>query len=112
MGGLRQARLRGTGRGVRLRGARQRGAGDPRGTVPPRGTLRQPRDEGRRRGTRGYILLDALVAMAIALIGLATFMGSLSALGRIALRQAARIHTIVDQRNADEQGRAVLFQGR
>ncbi len=66
----------------------------------------------RERGARGYILLDALVAMAIALIGLATFMGSLSALGRIALRQAARVHTIVDQRNADEQGRAVLFQGR
>ena len=65
-----------------------------------------------RRGTRGYVLLDVIVAMAIALVGLTAFMGSLSALGRISLRQASRVHTIIEQRNTDAQSRAVVFTGK
>ena len=60
----------------------------------------------------GYILLDAIIAMVISLIGLAAVMGSLSTLSRVALRQTARVHTIVEQRNADAQSRPIVFQGR
>jgi hypothetical protein len=66
----------------------------------------------RRRGSRGYILLDVITAMAVALVGLVVLMGSLSTLGRIAARQAARVHSVVEQRNADAQDRAVSFQGK
>jgi bifunctional N-acetylglucosamine-1-phosphate-uridyltransferase/glucosamine-1-phosphate-acetyltransferase GlmU-like protein len=50
--------------------------------------------------------------MAIALVGLVVVMGSLATLGRIAVRQASRVHSIVEQRNADAQDQAVFFQGK
>jgi hypothetical protein len=64
------------------------------------------------RGRGGYILLDVIAAMAIALVGLVVVMGSLATLGRIAVRQASRVHSIVEQRNADAQDQAVFFQGK
>ena len=73
------------------------------------GRLRQRRAQ---RGVGGYILLDAIVAMVIATIGLAAVMGALGSLGRIALREGARVHAIVEQRNADAQSHPVLFQGK
>ena len=76
------------------------------------GGLRRRSRGVRKRGAPGYILLDAIVAMVIALIGLTAVMGSLSALGRIALREGARLHSIIEQRNTDAQSHPVAFQGK
>jgi hypothetical protein len=63
-------------------------------------------------GSRGYVLLDVIAAMAVALTGLALVMGTLSTLGRVAIREAARVHAIIEQRNTDAKDRAVAFPGR
>lgn len=60
----------------------------------------------------GFILLDALAALTIALAGMAILLASLSTLGRIAIRQSARIQALIEERNADAQDRTGIFQGK
>lgn len=65
-----------------------------------------------RRSSGGYILLDALAALAIALAGMVILLASLSAFGRIAIRQSARIQALIEERNTDAQDRAGIFPGQ
>jgi len=51
------------------------------------------------------VLLDVVAAMAIAVAGLALVAGSVSTLARVAMRQAARVHAIIEERNADATAR-------
>jgi hypothetical protein len=60
----------------------------------------------------GYILLDALAALAIALVGMAVLLSSLSALGRIALRQSERTRALIEARNTDAQDRTGIFRAQ
>ena len=62
--------------------------------------------------TRGSVLLDVVAAMAIALAGLTLVLGTISTLGRVTMRQAERVHAIIEQRNADAKDRAVAFPTR
>ncbi|OHD68460.1 MAG: hypothetical protein A2177_03525 [Spirochaetes bacterium RBG_13_68_11] len=62
--------------------------------------------------TRGSVLLDVVAAMAIALAGLTLVLGTISTLGRVTMRQAERVHAIIEQRNADAKDRAVAFPAR
>jgi hypothetical protein len=62
--------------------------------------------------TRGSVLLDVVAAMAIALAGLTIVLGTISTLGRVALRQAERVHAIIEQRNTDAKNRTVVFPAR
>jgi type II secretory pathway pseudopilin PulG len=66
----------------------------------------------RRRGTGGYILLDVLVAMAIAVVGLAVFLASLSGVVRTVSMQRHRILRVIEQRNADAKDQTLFFQGK
>jgi len=63
----------------------------------------------RSRGERGFVLLDVLAALAIALLGLTVFIGSLAGAGRIAIAQADRVVRTIEQRNADAETRVVTF---
>ena len=65
-----------------------------------------------RQGERGYILLDVLIAMGIALVGLAVFFGGLHVAARLAVVQGERVRLIVERRNADEKDRAIFFTAR
>ncbi len=60
---------------------------------------------GVSRGSRGWVLLDVVAAMAVAVAGLALVAGSVSTLARVAMRQAARVHEIIEERNADATAR-------
>jgi bifunctional N-acetylglucosamine-1-phosphate-uridyltransferase/glucosamine-1-phosphate-acetyltransferase GlmU-like protein len=62
--------------------------------------------------SRGFVLLDVVAAMAVALTGLAIVLGTLSSLGRIAIRQAERVHAVIEQRNTDAKDRAVATPAR
>jgi bifunctional N-acetylglucosamine-1-phosphate-uridyltransferase/glucosamine-1-phosphate-acetyltransferase GlmU-like protein len=62
--------------------------------------------------TRGSVLLDVVAAMAIALVGLTLVLGTISTLGRVTMRQAERVHAIIEQRNTDAKDRAVAFPAR
>ena len=53
------------------------------------------------RGTRGWVLLDVVAALAVAVAGLAIVAGSVSTLARVAMREAARVREIIEERNAD-----------
>jgi bifunctional N-acetylglucosamine-1-phosphate-uridyltransferase/glucosamine-1-phosphate-acetyltransferase GlmU-like protein len=64
------------------------------------------------RAARGYVLLDAVAALAVVVTGLALALGAVSAVGRIAIRQAERVHAIVEQRNADAKDRGAGLSGR
>jgi bifunctional N-acetylglucosamine-1-phosphate-uridyltransferase/glucosamine-1-phosphate-acetyltransferase GlmU-like protein len=50
--------------------------------------------------------------MAITLAGLTLVLGTISTLGRVAMRQAERVHAIIEQRNTDAKDRAVAFPTR
>jgi hypothetical protein len=65
-----------------------------------------------RRGERGYILLDVLIAMGIALVGLAVFFGGLDVAARLAVVQGERVRLVVERRNADAKDRAIFFTAR
>jgi uncharacterized membrane protein len=68
---------------------------------------------GRLRGwCGGYILLDALAALAIVLVGMAILLSSLSAIGRIALRQSARTRALIEARNTDARDRAGILRAK
>jgi bifunctional N-acetylglucosamine-1-phosphate-uridyltransferase/glucosamine-1-phosphate-acetyltransferase GlmU-like protein len=58
------------------------------------------------------VLLDVVAAMAIALAGLTLVLGTISTLGRVTLRQAERVRTIIEQRNTDAKDRTVAFPAR
>jgi hypothetical protein len=57
------------------------------------------------RGTRGWVLLDVVAALAVAVAGLAIVAGSVSTLARVALRQAALVREIIEERNGDAMAR-------
>jgi hypothetical protein len=65
-----------------------------------------------RRGEHGYILLDVLIAMCIALVGLAVFFGGLGVAARLAVVQGERVRLVVERRNADAKDRAIFFTAR
>jgi hypothetical protein len=67
---------------------------------------------GLKRSSRGFVLLDLVAAMAVALTGLALVLGTISTLGRATIRQAERVHAIIERRNADAKDRAVEFPAR
>ena len=83
-------------------GGRGAGAGSP---TRPGGERRV----SRRRGERGFVLLDVLAALAIAMIGISVFLGGLSSALRIAGRQGERVQHAVEQRNADAEAQEVTF---
>ena len=62
--------------------------------------------------TRGFVLLDVVAAMAITVAGLTLVLGTISTLGRVTMRQAERVHAIIEQRNTDAKDRAVAFPTR
>ncbi|HEY9593785.1 MAG TPA: hypothetical protein VHE79_04865 [Spirochaetia bacterium] len=66
----------------------------------------------RRRSTGGYVVLDALVALAIALVGLVVFLGSLNGVTRIVAAQRQRVTHVIEERNADAKSAVLYFQGR
>ena len=53
-----------------------------------------------RRGERGYILLDALIALAIVAVGFGAALGGISLAGRMAVGQHERVIRIIEERNA------------
>jgi len=55
------------------------------------------------RGDRGYILLDALIALFIMLAGLAACLGSIGLAGRMAARTERRVVGVIEERNAQAQ---------
>jgi hypothetical protein len=65
----------------------------------------------RRHAEEGYIVLDALVALAIALFGLVVFMSSLNAVSRIVAAQHGRVIHVIEERNADAKSAVLYFQG-
>jgi len=67
---------------------------------------------GVNRSERGYVLLDAVAALAVVVTGLALVLGSVSAVGRVAIRQAERVHAIVEQRNEDARDRGAGLPAR
>jgi hypothetical protein len=60
---------------------------------------------GLSRGTRGWVLLDVVAALAVAVAGLAIVAGSVSTLARAAMREAARVREIIEERNGDALAR-------
>jgi len=64
------------------------------------------------RSERGYVLLDAVAALAVVVTGLALVLGAVSAVGRVAIRQAGRVHAIVERRNEDAKDRGVGLPAR
>jgi hypothetical protein len=58
-----------------------------------------------KRGGRGWILLDVVAALAVALAGIAAAAATLATLARVAAREAADVRAIVEERNADATGR-------
>lgn len=64
-----------------------------------------------RAGERGYIFLDVLVAVTVALVGLAVFLASLNGVARIVAAQRQRVLRVIEQRNADAKDQARYFQG-
>ena len=65
-----------------------------------------------RRGEHGYILLDVLIAMGIALVGLGVLFGGLGVAARLAVVQGERVRLVVEGRNAEEKDRAIYFTAR
>ncbi|MGA2641445.1 MAG: hypothetical protein ABSG21_11170 [Spirochaetia bacterium] len=64
----------------------------------------------RAHAEAGYILLDVLVALFIVLVGLTTLLGSMRAAGSVAVKQNARVQSMIQQRNADAKDHPVVFQ--
>lgn len=67
---------------------------------------------GVNRAPGGYVLLDAVAALAVVVTGLALVLGTVSAVGRVAIRQAERVHAIIEQRNADAKDRGTSLPAR
>ena len=65
-----------------------------------------------RLGEHGYILLDVLIAMGIALVGLAVYFGGLSVASRLVVVQGERVRIVVERRNADAKDRPIFFTAR
>jgi hypothetical protein len=76
-------------------------------TSCPGATEREPR----RRHARGSVFLDALFALLIGTVALATAMGGLALALRIAGQRWQQALVLVEQRNAREPQRPVLFTG-
>jgi hypothetical protein len=57
----------------------------------------------------GYVLLDALAALCIVLIGFSVFLGSIALAGRTAGRRMEETMALIERRNAHERERAVSF---
>ncbi len=66
----------------------------------------------RHEGERGFVLLDVLAALAIALIGLAVFFGGLAGVARLVARQGERVRLTLEQRSSDAKSQTVTFQGK
>jgi type II secretory pathway pseudopilin PulG len=65
-----------------------------------------------RRRERGFIFLDALVALIIVLIGFSALLSGISVAERLAVKQRERVTSLIERRNAHATGQTVLFQGR
>ena len=66
----------------------------------------------RRRGERGYLLLDALIALSILVAGFGVGFGGLSLAGRMAAGQRDRVTRIIEERNADAMAPATFAQDK
>jgi len=64
----------------------------------------------RAHAEAGYILLDVLVALFIVLVGLTTLLGSMRAAASLAVKQNARVQSMIQQRNADAKDHSVVYQ--
>jgi hypothetical protein len=64
----------------------------------------------KRRGDGGYILLDAVVALCIVLIGFSVFLGSIGLAGRAAARSLESTLGLIEQRNAHDRERTVSYR--
>lgn len=58
----------------------------------------------------GFFLLDVLVALFIVLVGFSAFLTGISLAESLAIRQEARVQSMIVQRNADAADRALVFQ--
>lgn len=63
----------------------------------------------RRGKDSGYVLLDALAALFIVLIGFSVFLGSLTLAGRTAARRMEETLALIEKRNVHDRERAVSF---
>jgi hypothetical protein len=66
----------------------------------------------RSAGTRGFLLLDALMATGIAAVGLAVLLGSLGMATRMVMAQRARVLHLIEQENGETHGPSVYVQER
>lgn len=60
----------------------------------------------------GYVLLDALAALCIVLIGFAVFLGGLALAGRTARRGLDSAQEAVERRNAHDRQRPAAYGER
>jgi hypothetical protein len=67
------------------------------------GRLKQGKDGG-------YVLLDALAALCIVLIGFSVFLGSVGVAGRMAARHLEGTFGLIEKRNAHDQERTVSYR--
>jgi type II secretory pathway pseudopilin PulG len=76
------------------------------------GRLKARAAAARRCGARekGYLLLDALVALIIIAVGFAAFLSGLGLAGRIAAKQNARVASLIEERSTHAKERTVFFQ--
>ncbi len=80
------------------------------GGAPKSGPSNRGRRRGPARSERGFVLLDALVALTIILIGFAVFLGGIGLAGSMTVKQSARVKSIIEQRNAHAADRTILFE--
>jgi hypothetical protein len=66
----------------------------------------------RRAGSRGSLLLDALMAAGIAAVGLAVLLGSIGAAERMVRAQDARVHALIERGNGEAHGPSVITRER
>jgi Tfp pilus assembly protein PilV len=64
----------------------------------------------KRRNQAGYILLDVLVAVFIVLVGFTVVLGGMSLTWSLAVKQNARVQSMIQQRNTDAKDHSVVFQ--
>lgn len=63
---------------------------------------------GRKR-ERGFVLLDVLVTLLIITISFVVFLSSMQVASQITRKRAEHVTTIIEGRNADAKGRAMLY---
>ncbi len=63
----------------------------------------------RGRRERGFILLDVLVTLLIITISFVVFLSSMSVAGQITRKRADHVNTVIEGRNADAKGRAMVY---